>query len=261
MNIEALTTAFADYYRSFPSADMNDLKYEHTRRVVANAKRIITGEHFPSLLHTLGEVAAWLHDLGRFRQFQQYHTFNDSQSVNHALLSCGETLRLGWLDDFSAADRNLILRAIEFHNLCEVPLALSLHETLMVHLVRDADKLDIFTVLDQAIETDYLPSHPEVYWGLPLKDPPSEGIIASLYAGRAIHYTDIRSFADFIFIQLGWFNGGLHFIESHRIALERNEVSIRRQYLCELLPNHREVVNRCCDFAQSALERRARGEQ
>ena len=259
MKHEDIPEAFLAYYRTFPHEDMNDLKLEHTRRVVANAVRIMEGEGFPQRLRVLGETAAWLHDLGRFRQFLQYHTFSDRQSVNHALLSCGEALRLGWLDDCPPEARNLILRAIEFHNLRDLPPSLSDDEAVLAHVVRDADKLDIFTVLDHAIATDYLPSHPEVYWGLPFTAPPSPRILSAIAHGESVDYAEVRSFADFVFIQLAWCNGGLHFAESRRMALERNEVGIRRDYLCALLPAHAEAIRQCCAIAEAALEGGSRG--
>ena len=127
---------------------------------------------------------------------------------------------------------------------------------ITVHaLVRDADKLDIYTVLDHAIETDYLPSHPDVYWGLPLDGPPSPKVVASLERGDSVDYADIQSFADFVFIQLAWCNGGLYYAASRRLALERGEVDIRRRYLHSLLPAHGAVIDRCCDIATAALAR------
>ncbi len=259
MNVTQIPEAFTAYYKSFPHEEMNDLKYAHTQRVVENARQILTGEAFPEGLKAAGEMASWLHDVGRFEQFKKYRTFSDRHSVNHALLSCAVTLQLGWLDDHTAEERNRILRAIEYHNLREVPPGLSEEEALLVHLVRDADKLDIYTVLDQAIETDYLPSHPEVYWGLPFAEPPSEKIVQSIETGKPIDYADIHSFADFVFIQLAWCNGALFFRESAKMALQRGEVDIRRNYLCHILPACKETINRCCDVAHRALEQSVYG--
>ncbi len=259
MKIEDMPAAFEAYYRTFPAEAMNDLKLDHTRRVVENAQLIMAGGDFPEELREDGAIAAWLHDLGRFSQFQHYHTFSDRQSVNHALLSCGEALRLGWLDDRSPTSRNRILGAIAFHNLRELPPHLSEAELRLAHLVRDADKLDIFTVLDQAIETNYLPSHPEVYWGLPFTAPPSERIVSAIEQGISVDYADIKSFADFVFVQLAWCNGGLYFATSRRLALERREVEQRGAYLCELLPEHVSTIRRVCDCAKAALEQGCHG--
>lgn len=253
MKIDNIPEAFLTYYRTFECDDMHDLKYAHTCRVVENAIRIMTGEKFPPYLRTLGIAAAWLHDLGRFRQFTKYRTFSDAASVNHALLSCCEALRLEWLDDWAAKDRHLILRAIEFHNLRDLPQGLSEEESCLCHLVRDADKLDIYTVLDQAIQANYLPSHPEVYWGLPFAEPPSQTIIDAIHTGKSIDYKDIKSFADFVFIQIAWCNGGLHFATSSQLALERGEVKVRETYLCEIIPTHADVIRACCRVAEDAL--------
>lgn len=253
MTIDELPSAFSAYYNTFPFDEMNRLKLDHTQRVVENAREIMRAESFPAELVALGETAAWLHDLGRFSQFTRYRTFSDSQSVNHALLSCSEALRLGWLDDRSPRDRNLILQAVAFHNLQDLPLNLSHEELLLAHLVRDADKLDIFTVLDEAIRTNYLPSHPEVYWGLPFTAPPSEPIITALLAGTSVPYAEIRSFADFVFIQVAWCRSGLYFAGSRRLARVRNEIGIRREYLIQILPQHREVIAACCAAAEAAL--------
>ncbi len=259
MKIEHLPHAFESYYRSFPKEEMNDLKWTHTQRVVTNAKAIMEGEHFPDALRIQGEMAAWLHDIGRFRQFQQYRTFNDRESVNHALLSCGITLQLGWLDDWSAEERNRILRAIEYHNLKTLPTGLSQEEEWLAHLVRDADKLDIFTVLDEAIRTNYLPTHPEVYWGLPFAAPPSPAILHAIAHGLPIDYKEIKSFADFVFIQVAWCHGGFFFKESCRLALERKEVEFRCDYLVSLLPDSADLIQTHCNIAKIALEHRVYG--
>ncbi|MDO5462392.1 MAG: HD domain-containing protein [bacterium] len=252
-----IPAAFLAYYRTFEHDEMHDLKYAHTCRVVQNATRIMEGEGFSSRLRELGLMAAWLHDLGRFHQFQKYRTFSDAVSINHALLSCCEALRLEWLEDWSAADRHLILRAIEFHNLRDLPSGLSEDEVCLCHLVRDADKLDIYTVLDHAIETHYLPTHPEVYWGLPFAAAPSPKVVAALQAGESIDYKEIKSFADFVFIQLAWCNGGLHFATASQLTLDRQEVQVREHYLCEIVPEHAAVVHACCRVATEALQRHA----
>ena len=259
MKAEETEAAFMAYAAGFPREDMNVLKIEHTRRVATNAARILEGERFPERLRGPGMVAAWLHDLGRFRQFAQYRTFSDQVSVNHALLSCGVVLELGWLDGWEPWARNAILRAIECHNLRDLPPNLPPDEAALAWVVRDADKLDILTVLDHAIETDYLPSHPEVYWGLPFRAPPSGKVVDAIVRGESVDYADIASFADFVFIQLAWCNGGLRFGESARLALERGEVRTRRDYLKALLPGHGATIDRCCDIAEAALRRQGHG--
>jgi hypothetical protein len=258
MTVTQIEKCFKTYTQAFPQEEMIQLKIHHTARVVENAREIMHREGFEEHLRVVGEVAAWLHDVGRFPQFMRYKTFSDRQSVNHALLSCAEILQQGWLDHDTPAERDLVLKAIEYHNFRDLPPNLPAEEAAVVHLVRDADKLDIFTVLDEAIATNYLPSHPEVYWGLPFTGPLSRRVIQSIEAGESVDYSEIRSFADFILIQVAWCNGGLYFPASCALTLERNSLAIRRDYLCSILPEEEHInVKRCCDIAAAALVRKA----
>jgi hypothetical protein len=120
--------------------------------------------------------------------------------------------------------------------------------------VRDADKLDIFTVLEEAIQTKALPSHPEIYWGLPFSAPPSETIVRAIHEGKSIHYKDVKSFADFVFIQLAWCHGGLYFPTAAQLALDRRVVDVREAYLCEILPQCAATIQSCCHVAREALQ-------
>lgn len=249
---------FNAYTATFPDVEMNRLKHDHTERVVQDALTIMQREAFAPPLMALGEAAAWFHDVGRFPQFQRYQTFSDRHSVNHALLSCAELLRLGWLDALTPKERDLILKAVEYHNLQEVPPHLEADETALVHLVRDADKLDILHLLEQAIATNYLADHPEVYWGLPFTAPLSEPVIAAIEAGRSVAYRDIQSFADFVLIQVAWCNGGFHFPTACALVLERKSIAIRQDYLCSILPTtEHTAVRHCCQLAEAALIRKA----
>ena len=258
MNIAQIEKNFNTYVQGFPLEEMIELKIHHTRRVVADAREVMRREGFSAPLFEMGEAAAWLHDVGRFPQLTKYHTFSDGKSVNHALLSCAEILRLGWLDEETPQVRSIVLKAVEYHNFRDLPPHLPADEAAIVHLVRDADKLDIFTVLDQAIATNYLPSHPEVYFGLPFTGPLSQSVVSAIERADSIDYSEIRSFADFILIQVAWCNGGLHFPASCALTLERNCIQIRQDYLCSILPeSEHEKVRLCCAIAEAALKRKA----
>lgn len=251
---------FKAYYLSYPRAEMNDLKWAHTRRVATDAKRIAEGEGLTERLARLGLLAAWLHDTGRFEQFRRFATFSDRVSVNHALMSCAEVLRLGWLDALPADDRNLVLRAIECHNMKEIPPGLPEDEQIAVHLVRDADKLDICTLLDLNLKREgYLESHPEIYWGLAFAAPPSEAVTGAILAGREVDYADIRSVADFVLIQVGWCVGGLHYTTSRRLAAERGTVGTRERFLLKIVPESADIIRRCCDLARARAKEAGHG--
>lgn len=258
MNVEAFSHLFHSYAATFPQSDMIRLKIAHTGRVVENARRIMQSSAFPNAWKGAGEIAAWLHDVGRFKQFCKYQTFSDSKSINHALLSCSEILQNDWLEACSPDCRDVILKAVAYHNLKALPPDLDAHEAAVINLVRDADKLDIFTLLEQAVTSGYLAEHPEVYWGLPFTAPLSQKVAQAIESALPVDYKDIQSFADFVFIQVAWCNGGLYFPASCALTLERKCIPFRCDYLCSILPKREhETVKRCCAIAEAALVRKA----
>ncbi len=123
------------------------LKYEHTLRVckgivsIARELGLETGQLF------LAKTIGLFHDVGRFPQYEQYGTFRDSISENHALLSVKVLKEHGVLDDFPAGAVDLILKSVEYHNIKRLPDDLPEELDFYSRLIRDADKLDVLHVL------------------------------------------------------------------------------------------------------------------
>ena len=59
------------------------LKQMHTQRVCFTIRRLGRALQLSSRDLLLAEVAALLHDVGRFPQFARYRTFRDQDSTNH----------------------------------------------------------------------------------------------------------------------------------------------------------------------------------
>ncbi len=123
------------------------LKHKHTWRVVEKADRIAQSLPLSDHERRLVHLAALFHDLGRFEQVKQYHTFYDVKSVNHATLGA-KILREhpSFLSDLSKEDQELIIQAVYAHGLLEIPLEHQGLQRTLDQIVRDADKLDIFFV-------------------------------------------------------------------------------------------------------------------
>ena len=129
---------------------MMALKLHHTDMVVANAKAIIEGEGMDAETAEVCELAALLHDTGRYEQLRRYNTFRDSDSVDHAVFSHDIVREKGWLGGHPHKDA--ILNAVLFHNRRDVPDGLDPLTFAAAHCTRDADKLDIFRVLEDRVE-------------------------------------------------------------------------------------------------------------
>ena len=95
----------------------------------------------------MGRAGALLHDTGRYSQWQEFGTFQDSKSVDHAQRGVEVITREGWLSGLTAAERKMVLAAVAVHNRKELPDGLDAKTAAQAHLVRDADKLDIYAYL------------------------------------------------------------------------------------------------------------------
>lgn len=130
-----------------------DLKVWHTFRVVRNITEISRNERFPDPVTELARVIGLLHDIGRFRQFLNYGTFDDSISVNHAELAVQVIEQEGIFAYFGDREADVIRRAILQHNIPAVTDTGDPEVALHARLIRDADKSDIWKI---AAETDVM---------------------------------------------------------------------------------------------------------
>ena len=69
------------------------LKEEHTYRVCGNITLLSRKLDLPPEDILLAKTMALFHDLGRFKQYRRYGTFNDRVSQNHAELGVAEIVR------------------------------------------------------------------------------------------------------------------------------------------------------------------------
>ena len=126
------------------------------------------------------------------------------------------------------------------------PLTLAAAQT-----VRDADKLDIFRVLeDQVAKTDWRHDC-KAFWNLPTTARPNPDVLAAIRERRPVAYQDIKSLADFVLIQVGWMVSGLEYATSRRLCAARGHLAYRRHFLHQL--TDAPVVDELCDLAEKAL--------
>ena len=286
-----LYDAYVDTYRdeSGELPAMMQLKRTHTAFVVKNAGLIADGEGFSDEEREVALAAALLHDTGRYEQLKRYDTFKDSDSVDHAVFSHDIVKEKGWLDMVdrvdsatsgedaaspladaksgeaassplvSEAQKEVILKAVLYHNRRELPPEIEQSNspnsrTLLgaaAHTVRDADKLDIFRVLeDQVAHTDWK-GDSRAFWNLSVSALPNPVVIDCIEKGRPVDYQNIKSLSDFVLIQVGWMVSGLHFATARRICRDRNHLAFRRDFLHQL--SNSPAIDRVCDIAERVL--------
>ena len=257
--IGKLTERYHAYVDTFRDASgalpvLMQLKLDHTCRVVEDARRVMAGERWEENACRMGEVCALLHDTARYSQFQAFGTFRDSESFDHAERAVEIIRQQGWLVTLPEDEQRYILTAIQLHNKREAPLSLAGLEADLVHLVRDADKLDIFRVLEEAVNDGSLARNPEIAWGLQMKGAPNPAVVEAVAKGQTVSYDWVRAFSDFVLIQVGWLNGGLHFNTSMRLAVDRDVLGFRETLLKTFTDDHSGIL-RCCEATRRFLSR------
>lgn len=192
------------------------LKEQHTRAVLAHARRIAEEERFAAPLARACLLAALYHDVARFAQYLRYGTFRDRDSRNHGLWGAAILKREGRLVEEDGAVRRLVLTAVALHNRYALPASLPPDMARVAWTVRDADKLDILRVMDEHLSGPR-PYCPTVVLGLPdAPDKVSEKVLEDARNGRVAAYADLRSVNDFR-VLLGTWLDDMHFASSRRL--------------------------------------------
>ena len=169
---------FAGYTKDYDISDEKiKLKVEHTYRVAGLCDRIARSLGLAEEDIDLAWAIGMLHDIGRFDQVRQYGTFSDADSVDHAHYASELLFDKGMIVDYFGSANPGIYNYIENQNTCSAGLSESLgiikkavynhsaykieeglceREVLFCNIIRDADKLDIFKVVnDTPLEDIY----------------------------------------------------------------------------------------------------------
>jgi len=221
-----LRQCFNNYVDSFRDVDaklhpMMELKLQHSLRVADEARGIATDLAWSEAEVVLAETIGLLHDVGRFLQYQKYQTYYDPKSVNHGCLGSQILRDADWLNQAADEEKTIILESVRLHNAHNLPADLSVELKKFAYLVRDADKLDIYHVVDSAFDKDNLKENPGIMWNMPQDFSPDSIILKDLRARRQASYLDVKSQADFCLLQLCWIYD-LNYQPAIRRIYERN---------------------------------------
>lgn len=153
--LDKLKAVFIDYVSYFDVDNvMVSHKVTHTMHVADNSAQIAKSLALSQNDIELAWILGLLHDFGRFEQFKQYGTFRDSESVDHAELGANLLFGEGYINRFIQVglpkeELSMIEVAIRQHNKLSLSIDLSERTKLFSQILRDADKIDIFRVVDE----------------------------------------------------------------------------------------------------------------
>ncbi len=253
-SMQVIREWFTSYMRSFQEGDsplepLLDLKLRHSFRVSGEAGFLAREIGLDAGSVDVAETLGLLHDVGRFPQYREFRTFYDASSVDHGELGWETVKRSRILERLEDRAKFAILDGIRFHNKREIPSGIRPSSLAMVKLIRDADKLDVFELvqdyLDRGTIRELLPRIPDTgRVSGELLDTLSE-------TGRA-SYSQVRSVPDFLLVQLSWVFD-LNFQPSFRRILERRVIE-RIENRLPRIPQVIRLAGKARDFVRASAE-------
>ena len=144
MDLEKSKNEFIKYTENYDLKDINiERKQKHSIRVMNISKEIAKGIGITQAEIDIATLIGLLHDIARFEQYTKYHTFKDSQSIDHGDL--GEEILNKEIRKYIETEEydKIIKLAVKNHNKYKIPEGLSPKEKIFAQIIRDAYKIDI----------------------------------------------------------------------------------------------------------------------
>jgi len=200
---------FSNYCKTFYSSNAEDqknilLKEVHTFNVCRNILDLSEALSLADNQKLLAETIALFHDIGRFPQYAQYKTFKDSISINHGLLGAETLIHEKILHKLSQDEQEIVVESVKFHNAFSVPKKDNEDMLFFIKIVRDADKLDIWSVFLEYYESPPESKASAVGLGLPDLPEYSIDVLSCLYKKEIVSLATIKTLNDFKLLQLSW---------------------------------------------------------
>ncbi len=214
-----------------------EIKKNHSFRVAENAGWLAGKLKLDEEDAKIAYFAGLLHDIGRFKQLVDFETLNDSESIDHADYAVTVIREQNVLDFMDEESKELVFRSISLHNKFELPKKLSEHELLHVHLLRDADKMDILKVITDYYINKNQPANHTLSMNLPKGTVVNPAVVKEILAGKQVSKKEVKTDLDLKIMQLSWvydlnFKASFEFILENRFlekiynTLSKNDVNI-----------------------------------
>lgn len=228
----------AKYFHENKSKNIK-LKISHSYAVCKNMKQLGEAMNLSRDQVRIAGIIGLFHDIARFQQYEQYSTFRDDLSFNHATMGVEIIDRENFLSNEENRVKAIIKTAILHHNKEKIPVG-SLDEEMLLYckLIRDADKLDIYETLvnyhlkqknngatNSAIELN-LPENGEIH----------PGAIQDIMDRKIVGSNHVKGIKDLVLLQMGWVFD-INFAPSMQIIKDKKYI----QKLADVLPDNRQV--------------------
>ena len=208
-DISVYKTLFKKYVSGFYGNDeyVNGnvkIKEEHTLRVYKNITSLAKSLNLAERDNTLSGIIALFHDIGRFEQLRKYKTFNDKLSEDHADLGLKIIEKENFFKGLSSEEQIICKEAIRYHNKKDLFLDSNNNRIILFSkLIRDADKMDILSVLANYYKSGKS-NNPALVLDLPEGEGFSKSVLETFFEKRKLDSKKIETQNDFILLLMSW---------------------------------------------------------
>lgn len=184
----------------------------------------------------IATINALFHDIGKASMVSKNL---DSLVIqrDHATVSSKIIQQMEFYQELTADFQVIILKAVENHNKQKLPKLDSEQQTIFAHLLRDADKLDIYDSAYRFFKEKY-GIQPVITMDLNKNSEVSEKIIKSIMAGKVASVEDMKSMNDYKLLLLSM-AFDLNFKYTFRIMSEKQHI----QKIYETLPKRDQIID------------------
>ena len=135
-----------------------------------------------------------------------------------------------WVLLLPSEDRSAILDGVRYHNRRVVPENLSGKSARFLRLIRDADKLDIFRVMLEAVEGNNFQAILNTLPNVTEERLPSSELLDKALDQTSVSISDIHNLGDFLLLQLLW----MHDLNYYPAFQRVDKLDFLNRLLCQL---------------------------
>ena len=225
-----------------------ELKKVHSLNVADNSRALAEDMKWSHSDILTSEILGLFHDIGRFSQIIEFQTFSDPDSINHGEHGYNILKQSDILSPLPAIDQKRILNGTHYHNSRNIPEHVASDSLSFLKLVRDADKLDIYRVINGSIKNNELKEYPEITLHIDINGPLNPSALAQVRSKQTVSYENVKSLADFGLTQLSWIYD-INYTFIFRQILQRGIL----EEITQILPEEKEI-NELVQSVKSYIE-------
>lgn len=246
-----------NYMKSFYSNDAEVqqgilIKEKHTGYVTANCIELAQNLNFSKHDTEIAEIIGLFHDVSRFRQYSIYKTFNDADSEDHADLAVKVIEELDFFKKIPAVDYEIVKFSIQQHNKKDIAPCDDERKILFAKVIRDADKLDIYRVLEPFLAQENADKMPNFIKSTSrLVADVSPDFVEKFVRGEQTDYRKIRTNGDRKIVRLMWIYN-VNFVWTMKKIVERGYI----EKIIKNLPQDEKIaegVRRLRDYVEKFI--------